>query len=259
MHEIEYRTDLYSKSPFFSWIERNWLKLSSFFVFLSIIAIFNDIEFLKHILAEIAGIFLGIFLALVIVDDYNKRSWKKTRILLYETLIFNLCTIIEKLYLNLYFNLEESHVEIIPIIENKYKPNLETYKTMQNIIELINNSPINDWNANDNKLENTSDCLIVFFSEIQYNVLEIKFFIFNTLIQKSDDDELIKALIDFDRSMANFQNAIIEYKANSKFSVIHDLIEFMEYLIKVYEIIINRYPSQVCPIQLSAESVWFLP
>jgi hypothetical protein len=90
-------------------------------------------------------------------------------------------------------------------------------------------------------------------------VLEIKFFIFNTLIQKSDDDELIKALIDFDRSMANFQNAIIEYKANSKFSVIHDLIEFMEYLIKVYEIIINRYPSQVCPIQLSAESVWFLP
>lgn len=216
-------------------------------------AIYQDSEFQKHLVAEFTGILLGIFLALVIVDDYRDKSWKKTRILIYDSLIYDLCLIIEKLCLNLSAILEDESIELIPIISDKEKANLVTYNTIHNISKIIHKLEARELEVH------SSDYLTNFDTDIKDCTFEIKFFITQALVRSSDDDEIIKALIDLNNKISNFQSATYAYKACSAPTVMPDLISLIESLEKLYKLILGKTSCDNYQIRLDPNSVMRLP
>lgn len=179
----------------------------------------------QNLLAEAAGSFFSIFLAILVVDrmqDYFRASkWKKVRILTYRTLNSHICDALSNTYI---FMPLSSHAHMGKIINGRIEPN-------KSVIEGINELARD---LEQNKKYSTTEksfsdfCVEFYESNAKWDIDQITNSILPRVMQESSDQELINALVSFDSKYREFINAIIAHREVVTHSIAEPFISFVK-------------------------------
>jgi hypothetical protein len=160
--------------------------------------------FAGNLLAETAGIFISIILALVIVDryvEYQKwEQWSKVRNITYMALAYNLC----KIFGSAVFSFESEHGEDeLKLVNQVIKPGDETLEAMNVILSRVRGieGEVLEGNGNDaeHKAETFYESLRRFDELIQPEVSQVRNILIPRLLLYSKDQKMIDLLVAFDQ------------------------------------------------------------
>lgn len=179
------------------------LSLTTLALVLIISGFFYDTKgFVSNILAEITGLFLGIVVAILLVDriteNQRKKKWERVRQISHRTIAHHLNNIVLELFNH--FPLTKNNSIITPLnntdlSDNYQKPNLDN--VIQQIKKLIELKQIQ------------AESVRTYFNAIKWDIAQIRSDLMPRIIQSSDNQELIDALTEFDDLMQDLQSMLI--------------------------------------------------
>ncbi len=189
---------------------KKYISLKTFILLLTTLALlliisgfFYDTQgFVSNILAEITGLFLGIVVAILLVDriteNQRKKKWERVRQISHRTIAHHLNNIVLELFNH--FALTKDNSIITPLnntdLSDTYqKPNLN--KVIQQIKKLMALEQIQP------------ESVRAYFNAIKWDIAQIRSDLMPRIIQSSDQQELIDALIEFDDLMQDLQSMLI--------------------------------------------------
>jgi hypothetical protein len=225
----------YFSDPFGRWL----IPASAILVLVaSVIGFFIDAQgFLGNLLAEIAGVFVSIIVALLIVDRFvehqKEQQWARVRKLTYGAIAAHLCDLATEMLL--YFPVKD-HRPMTPIIEGRDHPNPDTITGMANLASQLCQLP-----SAVSKEKSTSDLSVEFYELIKWDLDQIRDVLTPRVIQNSNDQQIINALIEFDNARRKLHNAIIVHKQIVTHSVFPDVIELLEQTQTLYSALCERW------------------
>jgi hypothetical protein len=205
---------------------------------ISIIGFSIDFKgYLGNILAEIAGLLISVLVALLIVDRYTeyqrKKRWERVRKLTHQALASHLCDLITELFV--YFPIEDNRL-MKTIIESRSHPTPETINAIIDLTNQLRKIP-----ATLSKGKSTSDVAVEYYNAVRLDINQIRHELIPRVIQSSDDQDLIDALIDFDDTVQELQNAIILHKRLVTHSAFPGIITLLEKSQAIYEALVKKW------------------
>ncbi len=190
----------------------------------------DTIGFFGNLLAETAGIFAGIVIALRIVDRYvdhqKEQQWARVRNLTYEAIAAHLCDLVTEMFI--YFPVKD-HRPMTPIIEGRDHPNPATITGMANLASQLRQLP-----SAVSAEKSTSDLAVEFYEAIKWDLDQIRDVLTPRVVQSSKDQKIINSLIEFDSARRRLHNAIIVHKRVVTHSVFPDVVELLKQAQSVY-------------------------
>ncbi|MCX7785144.1 MAG: hypothetical protein N2201_02805 [candidate division WOR-3 bacterium] len=188
----------------------------------------NVKDYAINILAEMAGLFIGVIVAVLLVDrlteNQRKRRWARVRELTHRTISHHLSNII----LELFNHLPLSRCpEILAILENRDQPNLKVIDALNNITEQIKNL------LQDNKI--LMQPVIDYYNTIKWDVNQIRLDLIPRVMQSSDDQDLINALVEFDDKIQDIQTAMITHKHHIDSNILARIVPLLETIQDIYK------------------------
>lgn len=203
-----------------------WLIVGSLFlaVTIGIVGFLVDSRgFLENLLSEATGIFVGILIALLIVDKYaeyhKEKQWSKFRELTYNSIRAHVCDLTTDMII--YFL--SAHRLMTPIIDGRDHPNPKTTIAMEKMIAQLRELP-NTVNAE----KSTSDLAVEWYEEVKWDLDEIQHLLTPRVVQSSNDQQVIDSLIEFDSARRSLHNAIIVHRRVVTHSVFPYVIKLLE-------------------------------
>ncbi|MFX0140274.1 MAG: hypothetical protein ACFFDN_41925 [Candidatus Hodarchaeota archaeon] len=177
-----------------------------------------------NLLAETAGILISIIVALLIVDRYveqqKEQQWAKVRKLTYEAIAAHLSDAITDMFI--YFPVKD-HRPMTPIIEGWDHPNPATVTGMTNLSSQLSQLP-----SAVSREKSTSDLAVEYYEAVKWDFDQIRDVLTPRVVQSSNDQTLINALVEFDNARLKLNNAIIAHKRVVTHSVFPNVIELLE-------------------------------
>lgn len=186
--------------------------------------------YLGNILAEIAGIFLGAIVVLLLVDrhtEYQQRKrWRKVRQLTHQVIASHLNNIIIEAFNH--FPIKD-HKPITAILDSRRRPSLDTLTAVNDLIVQLQQAKL------------SSESVIEYYTAIKWDINQIRQDLIPRVMQSSDDQDLINTLVDFDDTVQELQSKIIVYKKLIQQDISSNILILLEKEKKIYEILIKRW------------------
>jgi hypothetical protein len=188
-----------------------------FFLFVTIVLGFSvycvDNDATQNLLAEGAGSFFSIFLAILVVnkmqDSFRAKQWKKVRMLTYRSLSSHISDALSQIYIFLPFLMySPSDKHMSKIISGRNEP---TKIAIEGINELILDLEKNK-NYSTREKSFSDLCVEYYGSSAKWDLDQITNSILPRVMQESTDQEVIDALVRFDSVYREFINAIISHR-----------------------------------------------
>jgi hypothetical protein len=198
-------------------------------------------SFFEHFWSELAGIALSIFIAVVVIDEYKKHTWKRIKKHTSTSLVINLYEILEKLYIQMPFIAFNAELTEI-LLRDKSRPSHKISNAFNEVAKIISGSRVKNWEreASSGSVITASDISVKYFNKIRSNLDEIRYTLTPIIIDHSDDDNLIEALVEFEIAIANLQSSIAARKINTSKTVLPELAIFIEKSGQIYRTIIDN-------------------
>ena len=219
---------------------RKWLIPLSTVIVVVVSAIgltFNARGFLENLLSEAAGIFVSIIVALLIVDKYTEhqkeQQWARVRNLTYQALAAHLCDLTTEAFI--YFPVSD-HRPMTPIIEGRDHPNPATAPAIGDLLSQLRKLP-----SAVSAEKSTSDLSVEFYDVTKWDLDQIRDVLTPRVVQSSNDQQIIDALIEFDDARRKLHNAIIVHKRIVTHSVFPDTIALLEQVRSLYGILYDKW------------------
>jgi hypothetical protein len=193
--------------------------------------------FLGNILAGIAGIFASIIIALLFVENYSKYlrqgQWARVRNLTYQAIAAHLCDLTTDIFM--YFPVRD-HRHMTTIIDGRNHPNPATFDAMASLI-----SQLRSLSSSETPEKSTSDISVEFYEEVKWDFDQIRDVLTPRVVQSSDDQQLIDALMRLDQTRRNLHNAIIMHKRAVTHSVFPHIIAVIEQVRLTYGLLYEQW------------------
>jgi hypothetical protein len=184
--------------------------------------------YLGNILAEIAGLIISILVALLLVDRFTeiqrKKRWQKVRNLTHRSISHHLSNILLELFNH--FPLPD-HSVANTILICRDQPDTKPTEAVNNLIKQINTLQ--------QQGKTTSEIIIEYFNSTKWDISQIRHDLIPRVIQSSDNQDLIDALVAFDDIVQDLQNAIILHKRFAKQEALPDIISLLENILEIYQ------------------------
>lgn len=169
--------------------------------------IYDTKEYTINILAEITGLFLGIIAAILLVDRFTenqrKKRWTRVRILSHRTIANHLSNILLELH-NYFPQLNQ------PVNE----PQLD--RLIPQLQQAFLNHQI------------TAESIREYFNSIKWDISQIRLDLMPRVMQSSDNQELIDALIEFDDVAQDLHKCVIIKKRIIEPDVYNNFMRLLE-------------------------------
>lgn len=197
-------------------------------IFIVIGFLFDVKDYSINILAELAGLFIGIIVAILLVDrlteNQRKKRWARVRELTHRTIAHHLSNIILELFNH--FPLPDQQI-VATIVKNRDKPSSQIINTLNIIIEQIKHL------LQENKISNLS--AIDYYNAIKWDVSQIRLDLIPRVMQSSEDQNLIDALVEFDDTTQDVQTAVVTQKQFTNSNILYHIIPLLETIRNIYK------------------------
>jgi hypothetical protein len=218
---------------------RKWLIcLSIVVVVVSAIGLaVNAKGFFENLLSEGAGIFVGIIVALLIVDKYTEhqkeQQWARVRDLTYQALAAHLCGLTTDALIRFPIG---DHRPMTPIVVGRDHPNPATVPAIGDLLSQLRKLP-----SAVSAEKSTSDLSVEFYEMVKWDLDQIRDVLTPRVVQSSNDQQIIDALIEFDDAGRRLHNAIIVHKRIVTHSVFPDTMALLEQVQSLYGILCDKW------------------
>lgn len=180
----------------------------------------------QNLLAEGAGSFFSIFLAILVVDKFQEyfraNKWKKVRALTYRSLNSHICDALSQVCI--IFGPVISHTHMEKIIGGRTEPKKSV---IEGISELVADLEKNKEYSSKEKA--FSDLSVEYYtSSAKWDLDQIINSILPRVIQESSDQEVIDSLVQFDSTYREFINAVIAHREVVTHSVAEPFINLVK-------------------------------
>lgn len=186
--------------------------------------------FVSNILAEITGLFLGIIIAILLVErlseSQQKKRWERVRKLTHRSISHHLNNIVLELFNHFPI---ENHNSLTVLLNSRDHLNSDTSSILNNLIAQINRL----YGQNQVKF----NMLIEYFNVIKWDISQIRHDLMPRVIQSSDNQELIDALVEFDDIAQELQSNIIIQKRSVTQGGLPNIISFLEKIRDIYQLL----------------------
>jgi len=184
--------------------------------------------YLGNILAEIAGLIFSILVALLLIDRFSeiqrKKRWHKVRDLTHRSISHHLSNILLELFNH--FPLSD-HSSANAILVCRNQPDAKPIEAVNNLIMQIKTL------QQQGKIN--SEIMIEYFNSAKWDISQIRHDLIPRVIQSSDNQDLIDALVAFDDIVQDLQNTIIVHKRFAKQEALPDIIQLLESINEIYK------------------------
>jgi hypothetical protein len=217
---------------------KNRVSLKTFILILAALALlliisgfFYDTRgFVSNILAEITGLFLGIVVAILLVDRFTEsqrqKRWERVRVLTHNAIAHHLSNII--LELHNHFPLT-NHNKVLTTIENNEASYQFSKLQITNIVEQIRQPIL--------MRQIPAESIREYFNSIKWDISQIRLDLMPRVIQSSDNQELIDILIEFDDIVQDLQNNVIIKKHIAEPAVYNNFLLLLEKIKDIYQLL----------------------
>lgn len=184
--------------------------------------------YLGNILAEIAGLIISILVAFSLVDRFTeiqtKKRWGKVRKLTHRAIAHHLNSMLLELFNH--FPIPNQNI-INEILVCRDKPETKPIDVLTDLIEQINDlckqGKIN--------IQITTE----YFNTIKLDISQIRHDLMPRVMQSSDNQDLINALVEFDDTIQDLQNALIVHRRFAKQEILPDIIPLLKNIREIYQ------------------------
>jgi hypothetical protein len=232
-----------------------WLVIISFILFV----IFNTMGFLiderifvGHFLAELAGIWFGILVAMLIVDRFKDQQWAKVRNLTYGAIAAHICDL--AIYTYDYFPMlwdvemmmrDNGRRSILErVIDGRDHPNSDTIDAMGELADLLEEPSILEWVDEENPMadrKTIADIATDYYEGIEWEIDQIIDVLTPRVINSSNDQKIINAITELDKSGRNLHNAIRMHKRKPTHYVLPYVIALLQNAQKLYSALYEKW------------------
>lgn len=172
----------------------------------------------SNILAEIAGLFISVVVAILLVERFTegqrKKRWERVRKLTHRSISHHLSNILLELFNH--FPMPD-HSPITAILDSRDQPNSNTIDAINNIIEQMKNS------LQQGKV--IAESSVEYFNAIKWDISQIRHDLMPRVIQSSEDQNLIDGLVELNDTIQDLQSTIIMRKRQNIFPNIIPVLE----------------------------------
>lgn len=216
-------------------INDNWirgLKYISIFIFFILTFVGVAIEaqhsaflakdFIENLIAEIAGISLGIFIAVTVIDKVKFLQWSEVRNYNYEGIACCLSDIISEMFVEhpLIFgfpnDLNDEPIAIIDFLMERLNDILKII-IKNETVPISSGEDLLIFTYEDISSNIVSKFVFRYYDKIKYNFAELKSILIPRVMQTSGDNvELIIALLKFESSLGRLQFEIDNYEETAE-------------------------------------------
>ena len=193
--------------------------------------------FSGNILAEVAGSGIAILIGLLVIDKFveyrREQQWAKARRLTYEALSSHICDIASDVYM--YFPIKD-HRSMGTILEGRNTPSQSTHFGFEDLLQQLKKLP-----ASISGEKSTSDVAVEFYEAVIWDLDQIQNVLTPRIIQSSNDQELIDALVEFDNGRRQLHNSIIGHKLAATHNVFPNLLILIERSGRLYQTLYSRW------------------
>ena len=183
--------------------------------------------YLGNILAEIAGLIIGILIAFSLLDRFTelqaKKRWEKVRELTHRSISHHLNNILLELFNH--FPLSD-HSSASTILVCRDQPDTKPTEAVNNLISQIN--------ALSQQGKINVEQITQYFSAVKWNINLILHDLMPRVIESSDNQNLIDTLVEFDDIVQDLQNILIIHKRLAQQDVLPDIVPLLENIHKIY-------------------------
>ncbi len=190
--------------------------------------LFSTKDYAINILAELAGLFIGIIIVILLVDrlteHQRRKRWAQVSESTHRTIGHHLNNIVLELFNH--FSLCD-HYAIAAIIKNRDQSSIQMVNALNNIIAQIKDL------LQENKISNLS--ATDYYNAIKWDVNQIRFDLIPRVMQSSDNQNLIDALVEFDDTMQDIQTAVVMQKQFKDTNILYHIIPLIETIQNIYK------------------------
>ena len=188
--------------------------------------------FTVNLLAGVVGVFISFFIGIKILNKFldaqRVQQWEKVRFLTYTAISNHLYDIIGEVAI--YYE-----VPFSPKVEGgRDEPNSFVAATILELCSSLQNLP--GANSSDNTL---SDIAVELYKNIQWDLDQLTNVILPRVIQATNDQEVIDALVGFDRAKQSLHNAVIVQKKISIGGIFQEVIVLVKQAQVAYSVLAN--------------------
>jgi hypothetical protein len=184
--------------------------------------------YLGNILSEIAGMIIGVLVALSLVDRFidmqTKKRWEKVRFLTHRSISHHLNNILLEL-LN-HFPIPNHNI-INTILACRDKPETKPIEMLTDLIEQVNGL------IKQGKID--IEQINQYFSTVKWDINQIRQDLMPRVIQSSDNQDLIDILVEFDDTVQDLQNSLIIHKRLPQPDVSPNIVPLLENIREIYQ------------------------
>ncbi|MEO0091578.1 MAG: hypothetical protein ABIK61_02555 [candidate division WOR-3 bacterium] len=190
--------------------------------------LFSSKDYAINILAELAGLFISIIVAILLVDrlteNQRRKRWARVRELTHRTIAHHLNNIILELFNH--FPLPDYRA-ITTIVKSCDQPNPKIIDVLNTTIRWIKDL------LERNKIPTSSAA--DYYNAIKWDVNQIRFDLIPRVMQSSDNQNLIDALVEFDDTMQDIQTAVVMQKQFKDTNILYHIIPLIETIQNIYK------------------------
>jgi hypothetical protein len=181
--------------------------------------------FLGNTLAEATGLFVGILVTLLIVDKYLERQrekqWLRVREVTYEAIVTHLRDLLS----NVVFYLSEDVDLLIPLARDG-----EQSSKVIAVIEVLKSQL--EFFGGDKPTFSEA-----FYDAVKWDLDHIRDVLTPRVIQSSNDQHVIDALVEFDQASSEVHNVVVKQKKVSREDVYPSIVKFLERVQALYSVV----------------------
>jgi len=197
--------------------------------------------------AEITSIAISVLIAFLIISRFTRyqreKQWKRVRRMTYQAITAHLCDILNDLFAC--FPLYDFAIRA-RIMDGRNYPTVECVDAMTDLI-----AQLQKFSCSYDGEEHLSDLATKYYNEIRWDVDQMRNVITPRVIQSSDDQELIDALVEFDSVVRELYSAIKAHRqvADGRVFLAGDIafpeiIRLIEKARTIYRIIARRWATE---------------
>lgn len=191
-----------------------------------------------NLLAGIGCTALGILIAIWVVDRYlvqaARARWLRVDTLTHRAIAEHLCDMTVQLLIEM----SDDQRPMTSILEGRDKPDPRTLEGLTALAAILRAVP--DPESNDR-----SDAAIAYYEQNKWDLDQLCDRLSSRVIQYSDEQDLIDALIELDGARRALLNSIIAYKLIVIGGVFLDLAKLVDASSNVYQALLNHWRPDV--------------
>ncbi len=186
--------------------------------------------FIVNLLAGVVGVFISFLISIKILNKYvdaqRAQQWEKVRFLTYTAISNHLYDIVEEVGIH-YETQFSSTIE-----GGRDQPNSSVAASMLKFCSKLQNLPGAE--SGDNIL---SDIAVDLYQYIQWDLDQLTDILLPRVIQATNDQEVIDALVGFDRAKQRLHNAVVGQEEIAIGGIYKDVIVLVKHAQIVYSVL----------------------